>query len=325
MQHRQFINLGNNVIYPLQLENGKYLLIDAGPDFYLDTLDSWHLLTTALEKLTIKPSDIEKVLITHAHIDHAGLASKWAHFGATILVNKKDISAVELGNEHLMLQKKMQHNDIIYYGFPEYLIENIFSSEKHPQLSWNPCAPEKIKTPKKTYHLMSGNSLEILEAPGHTPGNLVCFIPQTGELFSGDTLLPTTIPTPGMHYISSKNSQEKYIRWPSLPDFIETVKSLQKLKIKCILPGHGTLVDDPEKLFKRFNTHHQIRAERIRKLLSEHSDTPFGLAKRQYPKIPERRLIQAMIEIIGHLDVLVTSREVEFSEKNNTLFYAFTK
>ncbi len=264
-------------------------------------------------------------MITHAHIDHAGLAHMCASQGVTILVSKKDVSAVELGNEHLLLQKKFQRNDIIRYGFPEYLAENIFNSEKQSQFSWYPCALENIELPQKTYPLINGHYLEVLDAPGHTPGNIVCFIPQTGELFSGDTLLPTTIPTPGMHYITSQKAKEDYKRWPSLPDFIETVKSLQKLKVKYILPGHGSTVDDPQKLFKRFNTHHQIRAKRIRKLLSEHSDTPFGLAKRQYPKIPEKRLVQAMIEIIGHLDVFLISMEVECSEKNNTLIYTSTK
>ena len=102
-------------------------------------------------------------MITHAHIDHAGLAHMWASQGATILVSKKDVSAVKLGNEHLLLQKKFQRNDIIRYGFPEYLAENIFNNEKQSQLSWYPCALENIELPKKTY-------------PGHTPGNLVCFI-----------------------------------------------------------------------------------------------------------------------------------------------------
>ena len=291
----------------------------------MDELNSWHLLSTALENLNIKPSEVEKVLITHAHIDHAGLAYKWASQGVTILVNKKDIPAVELGSEHLILQKKLQRIDIIRYGFPEYLAADIFNNKKQSQLYWYSCAPENIEPPKKTYNLINGHNLKVLEAPGHTPGNLVCFIPQTGELFSGDTLLPTTIPTPGMHYISSQKMKENYKRWPSLPDFIDTVKSLQKLKVRYILPGHGTIVDDPQKLFKRFNTHHQIRAKRIRNLLAEHADTPFGLAKRQYPKIPEKRLIQAMIEIIGHLDMFLISKDVEVSEENNKLIYTSTK
>ena len=112
----------------------------------------------------------------------------WASQGVTILVSKKDVSAVELGNEHLLLQKKFQRNDIIRYGFPEYLAENIFNSEKQSQFSWYPCALENIELPQKTYPLINGHYLEVLDAPGHTPGNIVCFIPQTGELFSGDTL-----------------------------------------------------------------------------------------------------------------------------------------
>ena len=264
-------------------------------------------------------------MVTHAHIDHAGLARKWAQHGAMILVGDKDIPAVKLGDEHRLLQKNLQRNDLIRYGFPEDLIKEVVNSEKQLPLSWYPCPLKNIKPPEKKYNLINRCSLEIVEAPGHTPGNLVCFIPQTGELFSGDTLLPTTIPTPGMHYTPSQVTKKKFRRQPSLPDFIETVKSLEKLNIKCILPGHGTVVNDPQKLFKRFNIHHQIRAERIRKLLSVHSDTPFGLAKRQYPKIPDNRLIQAMIEILGHLDMLMISKEVEYSEQNNTLIYTMTR
>src|SRR5690606_13093036 len=109
-----------------------------------------------------------------------------------------------------------------------------------------------------TFGLADGGTLRVLAAPGHTPGNLVAFIeggPHEGTLFSGDTLLPTTIPTPGLHFPEGADRP----RWPSLPPFLDSVARLRGLSVRRILPGHGEAVDEPGRLFARFEAHHAKR------------------------------------------------------------------
>ncbi len=165
-----------------------------------------------------------------------------------------------------------------------------------------------------TFALEGGAELRVLAAPGHTPGNLVAFVSSapgaTGDLYSGDTLLPGTIPTPGLHFPAGGAGS----RWPSLPPFLESMRRLRELPVRRVLPGHGEAVNDAQRLFERFEIHHTRRARRIRALLAERPDSAYGIATRLFPHLPAERAGQAMTEVIGHFDVLLASGEAEGEE-----------
>jgi glyoxylase-like metal-dependent hydrolase (beta-lactamase superfamily II) len=315
------IPLGDNVLYPLTLANGSTLLVDAGPDFTINTTSAWPLLTTQLAAHNIEVGDVTHVLITHAHLDHAGLAHRWATEGATILAGTADIPAIAAGLQSHEAQRAAQLRDLIRHGCPEDLVPQMRSPPSDSPLRWEPCPSAALSPPATSYDLADGLTLEVIDAPGHTPGNLVAFIPQTGELFSGDTILPTTVPTPGMHYPTAIDGLEKPERWPSLPPFIDSVAHIRTISPRRILPGHGEPVEQPETLFTRFETHHERRAKRIRRLLEEQSDTAFGIARRQFPRLPPRRLAQAITETFGHLDLLARQGVLETFEQGRHLHH----
>lgn len=156
-----------------------------------------------------------------------------------------------------------------------------------------------------TFTLDGGAVLRVVAAPGHTPGNLVAFVEATGDLYSGDTLLPRTIPTPGLHFPDGADGP----RWPSLPRFVASVQRLRALEPRRVLPGHGEPVDDPERLFTRFEQHQERRQRRLRALLERDADSAYGLVRRLFPHLPDERVGQAMTETIGHLDALAERGE----------------
>ena len=274
------------------------------------------MLTTQLAARDIEVGDVSHVLITHAHLDHAGLAHRWAAEGATILVGSADLAAVAAGQRSREAQREAQLRDLIRHGCPEELVPQMRSPRSGSPLRWEPCPAEALGAPETRYELADGRTLEVIDAPGHTPGNVVAFVHETGELFSGDTILPTTVPTPGMHYPSAIEGAGSPERWPSLPPFIDSVAHIRELGVLRILPGHGKPVEEPEALFVRFGGHHARRAKRIRRLLDEQADTAFGIARRQFPRIPPRRLAQAITETLGHLDLLARAGELETYEEN---------
>ena len=46
---------------------------------------------------------------------------------------------------------------------------------------------------KHTFPLIDNQMLEIVACPGHTPGSIAAYIPQTQEIFTGDTILNNKI------------------------------------------------------------------------------------------------------------------------------------
>jgi len=300
------------------------LLIDAGPDIPVtrDREESWTSLEVQLSQVGIKTEDIRIVLITHAHLDHAGLAYRWASEGAAIVGGAADLGAIQRGQESRDIQRAHQITDLRRHGCPEKLMQQIQSHRSEIALKWKPCPSSAIGPAAKNYQLTKGRTLQIIDAPGHTPGNIVAYIPESGELFSGDTILPTTIPTPGMHYPDATESNMEPQRWPSLPPFIKSVNRIRELDIDLILPGHGDLVDDPARLFERFKKHHSRRSRRIREEINEEPLNAYTIARRMFPRLPSRRLVQAITEVLGHLDLLQALGEIEeFHGSNGELQY----
>ena len=76
--------LGDNNVWPYRLEGGGWLLVDAGLDYVEGGVSSWEALLAQARAVGCEPEDVRAVVVTHEHIDHAGLAARWAQHGAAI-------------------------------------------------------------------------------------------------------------------------------------------------------------------------------------------------------------------------------------------------
>ena len=315
------IRLGGNAIYALPLAEGGVLLVDAGPDFD----GSWQDAVAQARGHGFAPTDVRTVLVTHAHIDHAGLAHRWASAGARILAAAADLPALAAaGPRGDEATREARRRELRHHGCPEPLLERFDSrpgrlsrGRARARMRWEtpPSGALDAVEDGASLVLEGGDELRVISAPGHTPGNLVAFVvPSTGangDLYTGDTLLPGTFPTPGLHFPASPGRA----RWPSLSPFLESTRRLRALPARRVLPGHGEAVDDPERLFDRFEAHHARRARRFRALLAERPDSAYGLVVRLFPHLPEARVGQGMTEAIGHLDLLLAAGEATYSEQ----------
>ena len=299
------LRLLTNTLYPLRLADGDVLLIDAGPDIE----DACQDLEVQLRASRVAQREVRTVLVTHAHPDHAGLAARWAAEGARVLCGPADIEAVRAGAEGYASMRRLRTEELRRHGCPQPVLERI-AARPRTALRWEGCHDVEAVEDGATFDLDDGSRLRVVLAPGHTPGNLVALLEPlearteaARTLFSGDTLLPDTIPTPGLHFPAWAEGE----RWPSLPPFLASVAALRDLDVARVLPGHGDTVSNPSRLFERFEAHHERRASRLRALLEDGPQTAFELARGLFPRLPEERLGQALTEVIGHLDVLVAS------------------
>src|SRR5690606_12365454 len=159
---------------------------------------------------------------------------------------------------------------------------------------------------RDTFRLADGRTLRLIAMPGHTPGNLVALIEETRELFSGDTLIPTTIPTPGLHFPGLVDGEDP-ARWPSLPPFLLSVAAIRALDVARVYPGHGEVIEDANVYLDRFEEHHARRAAKVRAALEDAGEaTAFEVVRSMYRRLPDERLGQVLTEVIGHLDLLET-------------------
>ena len=89
----------------------------------------------------------------------------------------------------------------------------------------------------------NGWRIDVLMAPGHTPGSICLYLKETKVLVSGDVVFPGGIGR--MDFVGGSMSQMK-----------NTISRLAELDIECILPGHssqaGPLVSGKENVVRNF-------------------------------------------------------------------------
>ena len=322
----------NNVwAFPLAADDGGgWVLVDAGVDSFDGCLSSWELLTEQARAIGCAPEDVRAVIVTHEHIDHAGLAARWAVEGASIVALPEALPMLVAGYPAYEAIRARRIEEMRCHGCPEDVLDAIagaYRAHSTNALGWPKCTEDALVPAQDgdTFALADGRTLHIIAAPGHTPGNLVVFVQDaqgtTGDLCSGDTLLPTTVPTPGLQFTSIVEGLAREglaegatdaPRWPSLPPFIRSVERLRALQIRRVLPGHGEIVEDPQRLFTQFEEHHARRAQRVTAHLvraGSDGDTAYGVTRGLFPRLPAARIGQALTEIIGHLDLLVERGE----------------
>jgi glyoxylase-like metal-dependent hydrolase (beta-lactamase superfamily II) len=101
------------------------------------------------------------VLLTHAHVDH--------------------ISGVTGVAEALSIPVYVHGADREMYGSPDNAL-----------LPWLPAA-ENLPAPVDEPPAIEGLEMRVIETPGHTPGGVCYYFPDSETLFSGDTLFQNSI------------------------------------------------------------------------------------------------------------------------------------
>jgi hydroxyacylglutathione hydrolase len=144
---------------------------------------------------------IEKILLTHGHIDHAG-------------------GAAEL-KERLRVPIEGPHTDDLF------LLENLEASGAQYGMKSRPVTPDRWLAEGDRV-TVGGLEFEVLLCPGHTPGSVVLFSPEHRFCFMGDVLFKGSVGRSDFPY----GSHEILIR------SIKT-KLLPLGDDVSFLPGHG--------------------------------------------------------------------------------------
>ncbi len=310
--------LGDNNVWPLRLdasEGGGWLLVDAGADYRAgDPASWWDVLAEQARAAGVRPEDVRAVLVTHEHFDHAGLSARWGALGARVLAGPAALPSLALGFEAYERQRRPRMADLERHGAPADLLALWASRRPTAAWQWDACPEDALDAVEDgtTFCLDEGRTLRVVAAPGHTPGNLVALIEDTRELFSGDTVIPTTIPTPGLHFPGAVAGDPEAPRWPSLPPFLRSIAAIRRRGVTRVFPGHGYIIETPAVYLDRFEAHHARRGAKVRAALAEAGEaTAYDVVRTIFPRLTEHRVFQAMTEVLGHLDLLAERGEVE--------------
>ncbi len=233
-------------VYLLPAKNG-HLLIDTG----WNTDDTFDALMHALHALGITATDIGHVLITHAHIDHYGLAARLMTLcGAQLSMHalEKDTVALRYVNtpKYLLQANALLESD---GAGPALHADVRQSAERFARLTGQAPRPDTLLHGGET--LRHGHfEFEVLWTPGHSPGHICLYEPYHRILFSGDHVLPGIAPNIGIFPLSGPNP---------LGDYIRSLKRIRSMDVGLTLPGHGPLLTGLARRVDQTLAHHDRR------------------------------------------------------------------
>lgn len=201
---------GNDWVACYLIETGDGLiLIDAAMH------ETAYLMIDNIYKIGYKPTDIKKILITHAHLDHMGGARTMQELtGAKLYLGKRDLRYVT------------ERKDLLGGGgAANYTCGDI--------------TPDEFYDDDKP--ITQGNiSIRTISTPGHTPGCTTMVFDVTDK--NGKVLTCAIHGGVGLNTLSREYFEQSGEPVSLRDEFIEGLKMLDKLHVDICLPSHTNQV-----------------------------------------------------------------------------------
>lgn len=280
---------------------------------------SEELLTRALEQIGMKFSDIKRVVVTHGHPDHYGMAGKIQHdTGAEVMVREEDRKKIAPDPDYIDKMIRSFRTTGLTEDILSFNYNVVFGADvpfTHPIVKISPYSGE-------TDLAFEGFKIRLLHLPGHSGGHTCLYWKEEGVLFSGDVLLPEITAIPSVEY----DPGMKNLRRRSLTEILESLKRISGLNPRLCLPGHGDPVTDPGNLAKSRIDFHMNRLDEIYNLVplgEENGMTPYSLSGVYYPHVQGFDRLLAVIEVVAHLDRLADEGRIaeRIDEEGVSHFY----
>jgi glyoxylase-like metal-dependent hydrolase (beta-lactamase superfamily II) len=269
-------------------------LIDVGPK----TDDAYRTLVEKLGRIGVKLSDIRRIVLTHAHEDHCGLAKRVRDESknAEILVH-----GWETGHLFGRLSRDQHRELLMRSGVPPAVFEDMRSLYQDISLLTDSLEDGDYQTLEDEAELeYNGGTLRVLHTPGHTPGSCSFVREANRTLICGDCVLKRITPNP----IVSPDPIDPARRFPSLGEYLVSLARLRELRPTLSYGGHGEPITDFEEIFNRYVRSIDERQRRVLSLIPNDGSTAFEIASQLFPSSFNHDVHRflAISEAIAHLD-----------------------
>ena len=268
-------------------------LIDTGPK----TREAIDALREGLRQVRLRVGDIRRIVLTHAHEDHCGLARSLRDEAkdAEVLVH-----SWETGHRVGRLEYEEHRTLLARAGVPPTEIESLRKMYEGVRQYADSFAPGEYGELRDEAELEFANgTLRILHTPGHTPGSCSFLREADRTVIAGDCVLKRITPNP----ILSPDPIDPSKRFPSLAEYLVSLARLRSFAPTLVHGGHGGPVHDFEELFNRYFRAIRERQAEVVRLVPKTGATAWEIAQQMFPETDDVHRFLAVSEAVAHLDL----------------------
>lgn len=288
-------------------------LIDVGPK----TDEAARTLREKLAQYGVKFSDVRRIVLTHAHEDHCGLAKR-------VRDESKDaeifIHEWETGHLFGRLAQDEHRDLMLRSGVPANVFEELRSLYQEVSLLTDSLTESDLTPLRDEMELeFDSGALQVLHTPGHTPGS--CSFVRTADrtIVCGDCVLKRITPNP----ILSPDPMDPAKRFRSLGEYLVSLARIRSYSPTLLYGGHGEPVTDFDEIFHRYVRAIDERQRRIVSLVTSDGVTAYDVARKLFADSFDADVHRflAISEAIAHLDYAHAERKVDLELKDGVEYY----
>jgi glyoxylase-like metal-dependent hydrolase (beta-lactamase superfamily II) len=288
-------------------------LVDTGPK----TEKAKAVLREKLRDNGVQFSDICRIVLTHAHEDHCGLAKQIRDEAksAEIFVHEWETGHLFgrlQSEEHRRLLEKSSvplqvFNEMRDVYLDISLLTDVLSDGDFSFLS-----------DESELEFASG-TLKVLHTPGHTPGSCSLVREANRTIIAGDTVLKRITPNP----IISPDPVNSEKRFKSLAEYLVSLAKIRSYAPTLVYGGHGEPIYDYEEIFNRYVREIDERQRNVVALVSAEGVTAYETARKLFPNAIDKDVHRflAISETVAHLDYAEQTGKIAVEMKDGSEFY----
>jgi glyoxylase-like metal-dependent hydrolase (beta-lactamase superfamily II) len=287
-------------------------LIDTGPRHP----DSRAALHAGLREIGLKTGDLRRILITHAHADHYGLAAE--------LVRESGAEVWTHRHNRIMLENyesiRAQRNDFYVQimtesGVPADERQRVADSRRTGDRFAESVAVARTLDEADRVEL-AGRAWQVYHMPGHAGGLITFFDFESRVLLSNDHLLREISSNPIV-----EPDPDGGPRPHRLVEYLHHLQRAVDLKPVIAWTSHGEPVHDVEKLVRQRVHFHSRRADKILGMIGDEERSAFQIAEPLFGRLNGIDSFLALSETIGHLDWLQEQGRVKTIMREGVIYW----
>ena len=271
------------------VEDDPLTLVDCGPN----SGTSLTRLEAGLAAHGRRVEDLERIVITHQHIDHIGLAQILAdRSGAEVCALDALAPWLATYGEHMEADDRFSEAVMLAPRHPATTSSLALRAVTQQFRGWG--ASVQVGTrrcPTAASWASPGARGRVHHRPGHSPSDTVFHDEASGELVGGDHLIGHISSNP---LISRPlDGSDAASARKALVTYLASLRATHAMDLRVVLPGHGEPVTGHRELIDERLRMHDRRARKIAGLIAEQPvDRPRDRARavgqrRGHPGLPD--------------------------------------
>ncbi|MBN9494691.1 MBL fold metallo-hydrolase [bacterium] len=262
------VTKGLPYVLPYMIKRGgDTVLVDCG----WNTDNAYQALEAGMQEHGSHPTEIQKLIITHVHPDHYGMAGRLKQIASCdVVLHEKDAEVI---TDRYLAPKQLTDNMSGFMslnGVPE-LNAPTMARGSMGMIDRVAAVPADTEVKGGEMFKVGDFDFQIIWTPGHSPGHICLYEPNRKILLTGDHVLPTITPNVSIHTQTHGSP---------LGDYMRSLEKLVDLDVELVLPAHEFEIRDLKKRLREIEDHHEIRLEEMVNCVDAGGSTAWEVAGR---------------------------------------------